>query len=218
MHRVPLVVGRPRLRRNARDAYSQFQAATAIGLPNGVTFPDTSLGRQLKQVAQIIAGRNVLGVRRQVFYVQWGGWDFHDEVLNSMNNMMPVVSKALKAFYDCTVAMGVANDVTTFTASDFGRTLTSNAMGSDHAWGGNQLVVGGAVRGKRIYGTFPDLSLDSARDAGRGNLIPTTSVDQYAAELALWMGVNRSDLDKVLPNIPNFWNPQTAGGPLGFLV
>jgi uncharacterized protein (DUF1501 family) len=207
-----------RMRVNARDAYSQFQAATAVGLPANVTFPDNGLGRSLRQVASIIAGRNVLGVKRQVFYVQWGGWDFHDNVIDNMRIMMPIVSSAIKAFYDATVAMGISNQVTLFTASDFGRSLTSNAKGSDHAWGGNQIVVGGAVRGQRVYGQYPDLFLGSPLDTGRGNLIPTLSVDQYAAELALWLGVDRSNLEYVLPNISRFYNVNSSSAPVGFLV
>lgn len=207
-----------RMRRSARDAFDTYQAATAVGLPAGVTFPDNALGRSLSQVARTIAGRKVIGAKRQVFYVQWGGWDFHDNVLNSMDAMIPVLSAGIKAFYDATVALGISDKVTLFTASDFGRSLTSNGMGSDHAWGGNQIVVGGAVRGKKIYGEYPDLALNSSLDTGRGALIPTTAVDEYAAELALWMGVQRGDLNMVLPNIGRFYDVRSTSGPLGFLV
>jgi uncharacterized protein (DUF1501 family) len=109
------------------------------------------------------------------------------------------------------------NSVTLFTASDFGRTLTTDNDGSDHAWGGNQFVVGGAVNGKRIYGQFPQLYVDNPLDVGRGRLIPQVSVDEYFAELALWFGVPRSDLHLVLPNIANFYNVGGTGTPLGFL-
>ena len=137
-----------RMKRNSLDAYEQFSAATSITLPAD-NLGSAQLGNSLRQVAKVIAGRNVLGVKRQIFYVQWGGWDFHDNVVDSMANMIPVVSQAIKAFYDLTVAMGVENSVTLFSASEFGRSLTSNAKGSDHAWGGNQFVVGGAVKGKK---------------------------------------------------------------------
>lgn len=206
-----------RMKKTSRDAFELFTAATATGLPAGVTFPDTGLGNSLKQVAKVIAGRSTLGVKRQVFYVQWGGWDFHDNVLNNMQTMLPVVSKAIKAFYDATVAMGLADNVTLFTASDFGRSLTSNAQGSDHAWGGNHFVVGGAVQGKKIYGDYPDLYLDNPLDTGRGNLIPTTSVDEYAAELALWLGVSRANLPYVFPNLGRFYDFGSPTGPLGFM-
>ncbi len=204
--------------KRALEAFDAYSSATAVPLPSGVTFPNTGLGNQLRQVARTIAGRDVLGVKRQIFYIAWGGWDFHDNVLNNMSTMLPVVSQAVKAFYDATVAMGLAENVTLFTASDFGRTLTSNAQGSDHGWGGNQFVVGGAVKGQRIFGQYPSLVLGGADDAGRGNMIPTTSVDQYAAELALWMGVSPSTLSYVLPNITRFYNPTSGSAPLGFLV
>lgn len=206
-----------RMKRSSLDAYELFSEATSNPLPadNLGTGP---LGSQLRQVAKIIAGRNTLGVKRQIFYVQWGGWDFHDNVVDNMAAMIPVVSQAVKAFYDLTVAMGVANSVTLFSASEFGRSLTSNAKGSDHAWGGNQFMVGGAVNGKRIYGAYPDLFENNPLDTGRGRLIPTTSVDQMAAELALWMGVSKTDLPIVLPNISRFYNINGSSNPLGFMM
>lgn len=207
-----------RMKKNSMDAYQLFTAATSVPLPPTVTFPENALGRSLQQVAKVIAGRNILGVKRQVFYVQWGGWDFHDDVISNMNAMLPVVGEAVAAFYEATVAMGVANNVTLFSASDFGRSLTSNAKGSDHAWGGNQFVVGGAVKGRKVYGRYPELRLGSSLDTGRGCLIPTTAVDQYAAELALWMGVDRTNLSDVLPNISRFFDPRSSGAPLGFLL
>ena len=157
-------------------------------------------------------------MKRQIFYVQRGGWDFHDNVVDNMAAMIPVVSDAVKAFYDLTVAMGVQNNVTLFSASEFGRSLTSNAKGSDHAWGGNQFMVGGAVNGQRIYGTYPDLFQNNSLDTGRGRLIPTTSVDQMAAELAIWMGVSKSDLPLVLPNISRFYNISGSANPLGWAL
>lgn len=206
-----------RMKRSSLDAYELFSEATSIPLPAD-NLGSGPLGNQLRQVAKIIAGRNTLGVKRQIFYVQWGGWDFHDDVIANMAAMIPVVSQAVKAFYDLTVAMGVANNVTLFSASEFGRSLTSNAKGSDHAWGGNQFMVGGAVNGKRIYGAYPDLFQNNPLDTGRGRLIPTTSVDQMAAELALWMGVSKTDLPIVLPNISRFYNINSSSNPLGFMV
>ncbi|MBO0933859.1 DUF1501 domain-containing protein [Fibrella aquatilis] len=206
-----------RMKRNSLDAYQQFTEATANPLPAD-NLGNGPLGSQLRQVAKIIAGRNTLGVKRQIFYVQWGGWDFHDNVVDNMAAMIPVVSDAVKAFYDLTVAMGVQNNVTLFSASEFGRSLTSNAKGSDHAWGGNQFMVGGAVNGQKIYGTYPDLFQNNSLDTGRGRLIPTTSVDQMAAELAIWMGVSKSDLPLVLPNISRFYNISGSANPLGFMA
>jgi uncharacterized protein (DUF1501 family) len=114
-------------------------------------------------------------------------------------------------------AMGISDKVTLFSASDFGRTLSPNGGGSDHAWGGNQLVVGGAVNGKRIFGEYPELALGSALDSGRGRLVPTTSVDEYFAELALWMGVSKSNLPLVLPNLDRFYDLTSPQAPLGLM-
>jgi uncharacterized protein (DUF1501 family) len=206
-----------RMKRNAMEAYEQFSEATSTPLPAD-TLGNGPLGKSLRQVAKVIAGRNVLGVKRQIFYVQWGGWDFHDDVVSNMADMIPVVSQAVKAFYDLTVAMGIENNVTLFSASEFGRSLTSNAKGSDHAWGGHQFVVGGAVRGQRVYGQYPDLYQGNPLDTGRGRIIPTTSVDELAAELALWMGVSKSDLPLVLPNISRFYNLSSTNPPIGFIA
>ncbi len=204
------------VKRNSLDAYYQFSAATSGALP-----PDTmtgNLGNSLRQIARIINGRTTLGVKRQIFYVQWGGWDFHGEVINNMATMMPIISDAMKSFYDLLKDMGVENNVTLFQASEFGRSLTSNASGSDHAWGGNTFVMGGAVNGGRVFGNYPDLILGGNLDFGRGCLLPTTSVDQLAAELALWMGIPKSELPLVLPNISNFYNLSGTDLPLGGLM
>lgn len=206
-----------RMKRNSLDAYTQFKAATDTPIPID-TLGNTGLGNSLRQVAKVIAGRTSLGVKRQIFYVQWGGWDFHDNVVSNMNNMIPVVSNAMKSFYDLMTSMGVQNNVTLFSASEFGRSLTSNAQGSDHAWGGHQFVMGGAVNGKRIYGAYPDLYQGNSLDTGRGRIIPTTSVDQLAAELAIWLGVSKSDLPLVLPNISRFYDINSTANPLGFMM
>ncbi len=131
--------------------------------------------------------------------------------------MLSVVSKAMKEFNDAMIELGVHREVTTFTAGDFGRTLTSNGQGSDHAWGGNHMVMGGSVKGGRIYGTYPALYEDNPLDTGRGRLIPTTSCDEYFAELALWFGVDPSDLDMVFPNIGRFYDTTSEQKPVGFL-
>jgi uncharacterized protein (DUF1501 family) len=204
------------VKRNSLDAYSQFKAATDMPLPAD-NLGNGPLGNSLRQVAKVIGGRTALGAKRQIFYVQWGGWDFHDNVLTNMQNMIPVVSDAMKAFYDLLAAMNVQNNVTLFSASEFGRSLTTNAQGSDHAWGGHQFVMGGAVNGKKIYGAYPDLYAGNSLDTGRGRIIPTTSVDQLAAELALWMGVSKSDLPIILPNIGRFYNIASSAAPLGFM-
>ena len=203
--------------RGAIDADVDFRAALAAIAPLQTQFSDTRLSRQMEMIARTIAARDQLGLCRQTFFVQTGGWDHHDEVLNNQANMLPVINNAIAEFQAAMVELGVQDDVTTFTSSDFARTLTSNGRGSDHAWGGNHLVVGGAVNGGDIYGQYPDLFQGNSLDTGRGRLIPTTSVDQYFAELALWFGVPRTDLELVFPNIARFYDPLSAAGPLGLM-
>ena len=206
-----------RSERHAIDAYDIFTNATSGSLPAGTTFPSSALGQQLQMIAKTIAGRDSLGAKRQTFFISYGGWDHHDEVIANQAAMLPVVSQAIGAFYNALSLLSIQNNVTLFIASDFGRTLTSNGRGSDHAWGGNSLVVGGSVIGKKIYGQYPALYEDSPLDTGRGRLIPTTSVDAYFAEMALWLGVPKSSLPLVLPNIGNFYDITSSSPPLGFL-
>ncbi len=207
-------------RREAVEAYDVFTTATQNALPPAVaaTFPSTPLGQQLEMVARTIAGRGALNVCRQTFFMNYGGWDHHSETLPQQAAMLPVVSQAVGAFHAALVSLGAENDVTLFLASDFGRTLTSNGRGSDHAWGGNVFVTGGAVKGRRIYGQYPDLYQNGPLDVGRGRFLPTTAVDLYFAEMALWMGVPKADLPLVLPNIGRFHSLQSADAPLGFLL
>ncbi len=212
-------------KKQALDAYNIFATATAPALPAGITFPNTHIGNRLKMIAKTIQGRTGIGALRQTFFVQRSGWDHHSGVLGFQAGMLPEVSEAIGAFNDAMVAIGMANQVTLFTASDFGRTLTSNGQGSDHAWGGNQLVVGGSVIGKRIFGTYPNLAVNpdsgaevNPLDTGRGRLIPTTSCDLFFAELALWLGVAKSDLPAILPNIGEFYSTSSSAPPLGFMA
>jgi uncharacterized protein (DUF1501 family) len=171
-------------------------------------FPNTSLGQQLSQVAKIINARGALGMRRQIFFAYLGGFDTHDLELNDQGTGLAQVSQAMKAFYDATAEMGTADQVVTFTESDFGRTLQpsgGSTLGTDHAWGSHHFVMGGAVKGGDIYGAFPTLQLSGPDDANnRGVWIPTTSLDQYGASLATWFGVDRAKLGQVFPNLTNF--------------
>ena len=168
------------------------------------TFPNTGLGNQLRNVARMIAARQALGSHRQVFHVSISGFDQHSGLINGHGGRMTELGDALAAFYQATVALGVADSVTAFTASDFGRTLDSNGEGSDHGWGAHHFIVGGAVKGGDVYGTWPDTVLRGANDVGRGNLLPTTSVVQYAATLATWFGISATQMPDVLPNAANF--------------
>ncbi|MCE4555344.1 DUF1501 domain-containing protein [Roseateles cellulosilyticus] len=187
------------------DAQATLSAALA-GVPALTTPFDTSasLSNQLAMVAKLIAARQALGVSRQVFFVSIGGFDLHDFLVAQHPGLLTQINDALASFYAATVELGVANQVTTFTASDFGRTLTSNGDGSDHGWGSHHVVMGGAVKGGRFYGALPSVSVNGPDDVGQGRLLPTTSVDQLAATLATWMGVSATDLPTVLPQIGNY--------------
>jgi uncharacterized protein (DUF1501 family) len=164
------------------------------------------LANQLKIVARLIGARAALGMRRQVYFVSLGGFDNHNLLMQDHPNLMTRVNAAMSAFYAATVELGVADKVTTFTASDFGRTLSSNADGSDHGWGSHQFVMGGAVNGGRFYGTAPHVSIQTTDQVGQGRLLPTTSVDEFAATLARWFGCNTGELPGILPNVGNFTN------------
>lgn len=176
------------------------------------TFPDTRLGRQLRMVARLINVRSDLQMQRQIFYVGLGGFDTHDNQLNDQTDRLAELDSALAAFHAATVEMTVANAVTTFTASEFGRTTSVNGDGTDHGWGSHHLIIGGAVNGRRIYGTPPNLTVEGPDDAGWGQIIPTTSVDQYAATIARWYGVPAGDMSTVFPNIGRYATPD-----LGFM-
>ena len=176
-------------------------------------FPNSQLGRQLETVARLIGSRDQLQMQRQIFFVATGGFDSHDDQNQNQPDLLGGISEAITAFYDATVELSIADAVTTFTQSDFGRTLTSNGDGTDHAWGGNQLVVGDSVAGQEFYGTYPLLQIGGPDDVGGGRMIPTTSADQFAATLARWFGVPDIDLDIVAPHIGNF-----AQRDLGFMV
>jgi uncharacterized protein (DUF1501 family) len=185
----------------------------AAGVPLATQFPQTDIGRQLQQVAQIIRLRGSTGMSRQVFFCSLGGFDTHSSQSWQQWDLFRQISAGMMAFYNATVEMGVADQVTSFTESDFGRTLQPSGSGSDHGWGSHHLVMGGAVKGGDLYGAFPTPALGGPDDANtRGVLIPTTSVDQYGATMAKWFGVGPAAMPQVFPNLANFATPD-----LGFL-
>jgi uncharacterized protein (DUF1501 family) len=194
-----------RVMARAIDANTALTAALATTPALTTVFDSANpLATQLQMVARMIAARSPLGARRQVFFVSLGGFDLHDLLPQQHPELLANVGGALKSFYDATVELGVAQQVTAFTASDFGRTLTSNGDGSDHGWGSHHFLVGGAVRGGRFHGQLPAVSVNGPDDVGQGRLLPTTAVDQLAATLARWMGVSQTDLPLVAPNIEHY--------------
>ena len=214
--------------RNASDRSAEFSAQfNAPGTINGLdieatltaaNFPGSPLGQNLRAIAKCIALREPLKLRRQTFFAQFGGWDHHFELINTQAGMLASLDAALAAFQRALELFGVQDDVVTFTASDFGRTIRSNGKGTDHAWGGNHLVFGGPVDGGKVFGTWPSLVLEGASDVGYGGRIfPTTSCDAFFCEMLRWFGVTNADMPSVLPNIGNFYNVASAAPPIGFL-
>ncbi|MBI5426565.1 MAG: DUF1501 domain-containing protein [Opitutae bacterium] len=188
----------------AIDAYYEFSGAlTGVTLATAVPSGNT-LANNLAMIAKIASVAGKLGAKRQVFFVQIGGWDHHDELINNQLTLLRTVSQAVGFFYTALGELGLQNKVTLFSASDFARTLTSNGNGSDHAWGGNHFVMGGSVAGGRVAGNpeqgyYPDLQQRASIDTGQGRLIPGVSVDEYARDLLSWFGVGNGDMDYVLP-------------------
>ncbi|MCX2981814.1 DUF1501 domain-containing protein [Halieaceae bacterium IMCC14734] len=197
------------LSRVSLDANDKMRIALE-GAPSFTTeFPRSSLGKQLAQIARTIAVRDTLGASRQVFYVRVGGFDTHSDQTTTLPYLQQDLSDSIAAFYAATQELGVEQDVTSFTMSDFGRTLTANGNGTDHGWGGHHFVVGGSVRGGDIYGDIPKAELGHAQDAGSGRLIPTMSVQQFAKPLGSWFGLSDEDLNTALPGLSEF----PTGGP-----
>jgi uncharacterized protein (DUF1501 family) len=204
-----------RISKRSIEANEVLTAALATTPALATPFPTgNSLADQLKLVARMIAAAPALGTKRQVFFVSLGGFDTHDGMLTDHPVLMTKLGDALAAFYAATGELAVADKVTSFTASDFGRTLTGNSNGSDHGWGSMHFVMGGAVNGKRFYGTAPVVASGGPDDVGQGRLLPTTSVEQLAATLGGWLGVSDSELLSLLPNLSNY---NASARKLGFV-
>jgi len=208
-----------------RSMQAQQTLATAMlpagptGIPNPPQYldpmmnklTDNPLATSLQTVARIIGGKASLGVTRQIFYVQLGSFDTHNNQAQQHAILLTQLGSALEYFDSTMTSLGMGDQVTTFTASDFGRTLTSNSNGTDHGWGSHHLVVGGAVQGQDMYGQYPVIGVDQTNDLGAGRLIPTTSVDQYAATLARWFGLSDGQIRQVFPNFGNFGSSPYLG-------
>jgi uncharacterized protein (DUF1501 family) len=204
-----------RVSKRSVDANEVLTAALAAAPALTTVFPTgNSVADQLKMVARMISAAPTLGTKRQVFFVSLGGFDTHDGMLTDHPVLMTKLGDALAAFYAATAELGVADKVTSFTASDFGRTLTGNANGSDHGWGSMHFVLGGAVNGKKFYGTAPVVANGGPDDVGQGRLLPTTSVEQLAATLGSWLGLTDSELLDLLPNLTNY---NVSARNLGFV-
>jgi len=197
----------------AQQTLATAMAAAGVGgVPDPPQYLDpvtnkltnNDLAVSLQTVARIISGRASLGVNRQIFYVQLGSFDTHDGQAEQHARLLSQLGSALEYFDAQMVAMGVGDQVTAFTASDFGRTLTSNSDGTDHGWGSHHFVVGGSVAGQDMYGAYPVVGANQADDLGAGRLIPTTSVDQYAGTLARWFGLSDGQIKTIFPNFGNF--------------
>ncbi|MDQ3134857.1 MAG: DUF1501 domain-containing protein [Acidobacteriota bacterium] len=224
---IRALAGGSLIKASADVTSSALQTSAALATANvtlTIDFPNTTLGYQLEQIARLVKLRDTLGMKRQIFFCNVGGFDTHSNqmAVNGQGALLLQVGDAIKAFYDEMVAQGVSDKVTTFTHSDFGRTLqpagSGAAVGSDHAWGSHHFIVGGSVSGGRLYGTFPTLQLGGPDDTDsnsnpRGRWIPTTSVEQYAATLATWYGLSPNDLTTVFPFITRF-----SSANLGFMI
>ena len=193
--------------KDSQTQHEVFTAALDNLQPLSTQFSQTQISRQMRMVAESIAIAGGLGMQKQTFYIRFGGFDNHGELLNNHAARLSLLSAAIGEFYQAMDEIGMSDSVTTFTVSDFARTLTANGFGTDHAWGGNAMVFGGAVNGGEMYGQYPSLALGNELELGNGVLLPELSTDQYFAELALWLGVDPSELEDIFPNLGNFYTP-----------
>jgi len=189
-----------------------FNASLASADEFTAEFPDTYLGNQLKMIARTIAARKALGLKRQIFFCSTWGYDTHTNQAGDHANLLSELSESMSALFTATQQLGISDSVTSFTASDFGRTYIPNGAGTDHGWGGHQLIMGGSVDGGSIYGSMPSYEIDGPNDTYSGRWIPSTSVDEYSSTLARWFGLSAGEVRGILPNIGRFGTPD-----LGFM-
>lgn len=193
-----------RIAESSVELNESFNEALQNLIPLSTSFPQSFLGQQLRSIANTIAIRNSLSMGRQVFFAAVGGFDTHSSQANDLPGILSDVDQSISSLYQAMTELGLANSVTMFTASDFGRTLAVNGDGTDHGWGSHHFVIGNAVAGRTIYGDVPPPEFGHEQDADGGRLIPTTSVEQYAEPLGRWFGLNDAELAVALPNLSNF--------------
>lgn len=191
--------------RTAQNNHDDFKNAVSTTKIN-TSFSSSNLSLDLQMVAKTIASSKKLGMKRQTFYVLYHGWDHHDELLKSQEKMLKILDNALFEFNNALEELNLSKNVLTFTASDFARSLTSNGNGTDHAWGGNSIIMGSSINGGEIFGDYPSLKLDSTLDIGGGVLIPTLSTDELYGKILKWYGLKKPSIHKILPNLKNFKN------------
>lgn len=202
------------------DAAEEFEDAIAQIDDFETEFSDHYVSKNMEMVAKTIAAKDLLNFQRQIFFVRYGGWDHHNELLNNQETMFEVLNNAISEFSNALKEVGMFDDVVTFVISEFGRKLSSNGNGTDHAWGSNVMLAGGKVNGNNMYGTYPSLAVDNDQYVHNGVLIPTTATDSMFSELALWFGVNPTDLPGLFPNLGNFHDLNsinTSNPPIGFM-
>ncbi len=203
--------------KNSKNGIEIFKDAIQSTEDLSTQFSDNEVSQAFRSVARIIKANTLLGFKRQIYFIEYGGWDHHDELLDNQNAMLQNVDSGFGEFNSAMEELNMQDNVTVFSMSEFGRTLTSNGNGTDHAWGGNVMVMGGAVKGKNIYGDYPTLNLDNERMLWDGVIVPTLSTDQYFTELAQWFGVKPALIPQLFPNINNFHNLNSGQPPIGFL-
>lgn len=203
--------------KNAKDAIETYKNALSETSEFVTEFSQNDLSRSFKAIAKMIKANEILDFKRQIFFIDFSGWDTHDELLNRQYDLLSDVSLGFGEFSSAMAEIGLEDNVTVFTMSDFGRTLTSNGNGTDHAWAGNTMVMGGAVNGQKIYGDYPQLDLENDLVLWDGVLVPTLPTDMYFAELCQWFGIENNLISQLFPTLGNFYNINSSSKPIGFL-